>query len=247
MLQFLQANRIETPEDEWEFPIPQGDFIVSPVDSIAEAIRAATSNAMELTILHWDIAQEQAETLARLTVESFKAFPQLSANSNQQQILRIEPDELDLRGGFAPSQSLVEYWVRGVRAAAERAGYSPEQLVATPTDLKQEFAKNLTSVLGMVAQQLRYEREPDNKITQHRRFVLRLQIELCDRFLVIPDEAGEFLSLLRVELINAIRSGARISGEWGAILYVNEDELKYELRAPVRAIDPAFVRSEPVE
>jgi hypothetical protein len=156
---------------------------------------------------------------------------------------------LPLRGDFAPSKGLTDFWVRGVRALAKEANV-PESslaLAASDTEIQQEFTKMLFSLLGTVAQQLRYGDRESVDITKDGRFMVRYQIQLCDRFLIVPDEADKFLSLLRQEMVTAISNGSRIGGAWGRIALHRSGELRYVLAPPNMASDPAFVRSEEVE
>jgi hypothetical protein len=279
MVDYLEERRKET-EPDWELG-GDLDFLVSPVDRLAEKLRpAGIRGLMESAAPSWEAIAEQqliermyaaamrlgipmesaapsweaiAEQHAKVVEHMYAANLMLVSTSSHSADFerKAEPESaqlvLRLPGGFAPSRALVDFWVRGVQAAAERAAISPDRLGVTETQLKQEFAKNVISVLGMIAQQLRYEKSADRNITDRGRFGLRHQIEFCDRFLIIPDEAGEFLAMLREELSASVKTGLRITGEWGSVSANQSGDLFYELRPAARQVDPSFVRSEAVE
>jgi hypothetical protein len=165
------------------------------------------------------------------------------APENEQQLAFFMP------GSFAPSRELVEFWVRGVQALANLAHVSarPEALDPKLNDVQQLFARELRSLLATIAQQTRYSEKPDVRITMDGRFVLKLQIQLCERFVIIPDETTQFLNLLTNELVTAIQGGAKIEGAWGYITVDQSLDLYYVLTPPHTREDSAFVRSEYVE
>jgi hypothetical protein len=162
-----------------------------------------------------------------------------------------KPDQLTflLKGDFAPSKRLTEFWVRGVKAFAQGAGVplSSPALASTETELKQEFARALAALFGANAQQLRHGAPGNLHITQMGRFLLEYQIRICDQFFIVPDEATEFLQQLREELTASVLSGSTIAGGWGRIAVNASGELCYILAAAEMISDPAFVRSEEVE
>jgi hypothetical protein len=111
----------------------------------------------------------------------------------------------------------------------------------------QEFSKTLSALLGTIAQQLRYESPSDTMLTRQQRFTASYQIQLCDAFLIIPDQAADFLRLLFSELSDAIRTGCTLSGDWGELRLSSAKELYFKLSPPDFVVDPGFVESEEVE
>ena len=161
---------------------------------------------------------------------------------------RLSQLSFPLKGAFAPSKSLTDFWVRGVKAFAQRANTEFGINIAyTDSEVQQEFAKMLNSLLGTIGQQLRYGINPDVAITRQQRFLLEYQIKICDRFLIIPDEATTFLQTLQDELLAAILAGSTIEGAWGRIIATQSGELCYLLSPPTMVQDSSFVRSEEVE
>ena len=154
-----------------------------------------------------------------------------------------------LGGDFSPSKELTSFWVRGVTAMAGRADpkLAPSAVAATDLEIQQEFARMLISLFGTTAQQLRYETKPDLIISRRSRFELTYQIQLCDQFIIIPDEAQQFLSLLHEELVAALSSGVRITGAWGYVTVNRAGGLEYILAPPRRIVDDSFTRAERVE
>jgi hypothetical protein len=180
--------------------------------------------------------QVQGAPFAPRAIAANGGFDGVAATTN-----RIFP----MTGGFTPSKALADFWVRGVKALARENKQSVDAI--SEMEIQQEFAKTLTSVFGTLAQQLRYGGGRDCAITRSSRFVLPYQIELCERFFIIPDEAGTFLTMLRDELGTGVSAGARIQGAWGRIDLDDSGDLQYVLTPPSMASDPTFVPSEEVE
>jgi hypothetical protein len=153
-----------------------------------------------------------------------------------------------LRGVFAPSKNLTDFWVRSVKALAHEANVREGmELASTQLELQQEFSKMLTSLFGAIGQQLRYGNNSDLNITKNGKFLLHYQIKICDRFLIVPDEAVGFLQMLRSEMITALGNDSTIQGAWGGIGVNSSGELFYMLQPPNVIRDPSFTRSEDIE
>jgi hypothetical protein len=223
----------------------------------------ANFNALE--IASWSRAFDSTESLiledtyskwksfyAQLSVLEGTTWPRALNLAKPFALEENQPTEqlqFALEGGFAPSKKLTDFWVRGVTALATQAGASASglALASTDTEIQQEFTKMLTSLFGTTGQQLRYEPGRDADITRGKRFLLPYQIQLVDRFFIIPDETAEFLQLLRSEMVFAISNGARIEGGWGAVQVNRASDLYYDLEPPNTISDPSFVPSQEVE
>jgi hypothetical protein len=116
----------------------------------------------------------------------------------------------------------------------------------TEEDVRREFASMLTSVLGTLAQQLRYEDAAGN-ITQNGEFTSRVQIELCDAFLILPSVSTEFRALLKREIVEAIRGGWDFQGAWGHLELTRAGDLVFQLEPPEFLKNPGFVRARRVK
>jgi hypothetical protein len=139
--------------------------------------------------------------------------------------------------------------MRGIKALADEGNIPLTALALAPsqTEVQQEFSKMLISLFSSIGQQLRYQSNPVVNITQAGRFTLQFQIKLCDRFFIVPDEAAEFLHVLRAELITALSSGSRIKGPWGQIAVSAAGDLIYSLIPPTTISDPSFTPAEDIE
>jgi hypothetical protein len=121
------------------------------------------------------------------------------------------------------------------------------QDISMPTarESGKEFVRLLKSLLGSMGQQARYSEGRVDMISKAGHFSLSLQIELCDRFMIIPDQAGEFLSLLHDELRDALRNGMPLSGAWGSVV-VDGDDISYRLTPPSFVESSGFTRAKEI-
>jgi hypothetical protein len=119
---------------------------------------------------------------------------------------------LPLEGTYSPSKALVEVWVESVLALASDAGISVDKIAVAQdrVEAQQEFAKTLLSLLGATAQRLRYRTgNSSTQITTGGNFTPSFQIQLCDRFFILPSKSSDFLIMLKTELVSALKSGSR--------------------------------------
>jgi hypothetical protein len=154
-----------------------------------------------------------------------------------------------LKGGFSPSKELLDLWAKSLRSYATDSDLKKFSFALAPSDLElhEEFTRTLQSTLGLIGQQLRYERSDDAHITRTGRFTPRLQLELCEQFLVGGYEATEFLTMLGQELTSAIADGTELQGGWGHVGLDIKGDLVYVLNRPNIISDPSFVRANRVE
>jgi hypothetical protein len=153
---------------------------------------------------------------------------------------------LDLPTKFVPSKELAEFWVRGVDAISKGIRGGAIAPVSDP-EIRAEFSRMMSALFGTTAQQLRYEGHFAATITKKQRFDVLYQIQLCEQFLIIPDESQRFLDLLFRELRNSVSTGSIISGSWGKMFVNREGDLELELLPPAEIVDSAFVTAEDVE
>lgn len=147
---------------------------------------------------------------------------------------------------FVPSKTLTDLWIASVKSFAKDA-LSTEPAVPDEADVQKEFTKLLTGLFGTIGQQLRYEGSSDTNITQGGAFTPSFEVEISDRLLILPSRAARFLSLLRDELITAIRAGAVFEGAWGRVVLNGFAELQYALVPRNRNKKSEFVPAKRVE
>jgi hypothetical protein len=154
-----------------------------------------------------------------------------------------------LKLDFSPSRELLDLWSGSLRSYATESDLKKFAFALAPSnlELQEEFTRTLQSTLGLVAQQIRYEQSDEVHITRAGRFTPRLQLELCEQFLVGGYEATAFLTLLGRELASAIADGTEIQGGWGHIEQNTKGDLVYVLNRPNIISDPSFVRANRVE
>jgi hypothetical protein len=153
---------------------------------------------------------------------------------------------LPLKKEFVPSKEIIDLWSSSVKShVAELEASKP--IPTSDSELRREFERTLQSTFGMVAQQVRYEDTKNIHLTQDGRFTPRLQLELCEQFLVGSYEASTFLTLLGKELLLAVSQGVEIKGAWGRVEQDSNGDLVYALTPPKRITDKSFVRATRVK
>jgi hypothetical protein len=167
-------------------------------------------------------------------------------HSSQEEKRPVERTDLGLSGDFSPSKQLTEIWIAGLLELGKEAG-RPTALGAD-FEVAQEFSRTLSTVFGMIAQQLRFREVGPAAITRAGRFTPTYQIALCDAYLIIPDRSPEFLDLLLSEMVTSLRLGCRVSGDWGEVVASQESrDISFSLKKPAFETDPDFEESEEVE
>jgi|SRR5581483_5093964 len=161
----------------------------------------------------------------------------------------VNEPSLPLDGSFSPSKKLAQMWIDNIKMLANDAGI-PSTQIALPSNMveaQQEFAKSLISFFGMIGQKLRYSGRTDRTVTREGRFTSSYEIQLCDRFFILPSASADFLSQLRSELTSALASGTVIRGAWGQLKLDRQSEVYFVLTPPRILADPSFVQSEEIE
>jgi hypothetical protein len=177
-----------------------------------------------------------------LTTPTYSLLPVASYIADEQLTFPVTTE-------FSPSKELVDLWVKSVKSYVEEADRARLTVALNPSylELQQQFAKTLHSTFGMIAQQLRYEGAANLNITRANRFVPRMQLELCEQFLINGYESSQFLTMLGTELKSAIAKGLNIRGAWGHIEENSESDIVYELTNPNITSDASFVRATRIE
>lgn len=241
-------------------PFAREEFFASPVDVVCRALVEDTNSSRLWITGRLVGAPPSLETVAsdfdlisRLVSQNIlRLLTQLTLPTESDFVTDLqgvpEPSgqfALRIVGDFSPSKKLTDIWVSCLSALGNEAGRKVH--VAEDSEIAQEFSKILSSLLGTIAQQLRYESPSDTLVTRQQRFTAYYQIQLCDAFLIIPDQAAEFLGLLYTELSNFLRADGTLSGDWGELRISSAKELFFKLSPPDFVVDPAFEESEEIE
>jgi hypothetical protein len=230
----------------------EGEWTVSPIEGVREAYiqlrELIVRQAHEKYVLWNALAFGRIAPLHFSIRDRSQPFPVVLADIHSP-VSTTSQLAFHLAGDFAPSKTLTDFWVRGVKALAKGASASSSRidLASTGIGIQQEFAQMLVSLFGTIGQQLRYGATGQLFITQTGRFASTYQLQICDQFFIIPDEAAEFLRLLHDELHTAILTGSTIGGAWGHVGLNSDGDLCYILTPPNLIRDPSFRLAEEVE
>lgn len=180
-------------------------------------------------------------------------WPEHALTSANYELISLDDPEDDhqlvfpLSVDFSPSKDLLDLWTKSLRSYATDADLKGFALAASDLELQEEFTRTLQSTLGLIGQQIRYEQSDDVYITRAGRFTPKLQLELCEQFLIGGYEAADFLTMLGHELTSAIAGGTEIEGGWGRVEQDARGDLVYVLNRPNIISDSSFVRATRVE
>lgn len=241
-MNFVDRNLTLKDHDFSSVRLTEGDeFVVSPVDEVRRIWEHALDVAEEtapIVALDYDVVL--TKTWLASIAKVWASFPELAS-------LRGEPTQLHLPidENFYPSKALLTIWQSSVVAMSQEAGVKD---VAMPTDrdASREFVRLLKSLVASLGQQARYAETPTDRISKGGRFSLIFQMELCDRFMIVPDQSGEFLSLLHDELATALQNGMPINGAWGSVVLNERGDISYRLHPPEYVEANGFVRAKEI-
>jgi hypothetical protein len=152
---------------------------------------------------------------------------------------------LPIHGGFTPSEKLVNLWRLNVESLARDSGVRFAKALSD-SEAAKEFSKTLTLLIGSIGQELRYSESPSTIAASNGMFSSTMQLELCERFLILPFHAHEFLTLLYGEILDFLKSGTTFSGGWGKLTIPRPNEIAFQLTAPNYINDPDFERAKEV-
>lgn len=149
---------------------------------------------------------------------------------------------LPLAGDFTPSSDLLALWRENVEATVTqpRSAFGLSDLEAST-----EFSRALTSLIGSLGQEFRYAGGPRQKLlAADGRFDPLIQVELCERFLIVPDRSANFLNLLESEMFLYLSEGGRFSGGWGNIGLSKPRTMFFLLNGPRFQSEAGFIRAK---
>ena len=154
-----------------------------------------------------------------------------TANDNQ---LR-----LPISGDFTPSIELIESWKENASSFGDRETIAR----AKATEASAEFSRMLKRLLGAFAQEKRYSGLKNALVADGRgEFDTTFQLEISERFLLVPQKSTAFFSLLYRDLL---KCGDQIfSGGWGSFVRSPDNQLVLELLPPNRIKREGFVRAQ---
>jgi hypothetical protein len=245
---FLLAKRQHDVMDA----VQTEDAVVSPVDKLqqvwqkavgadAVVMRAAPAGSNDVYHIVFEI---KTSTWAASKAKVLASFRELAVAAAHAPVEQVQQLVLPIDAEFRASKELLKIWQSSISAMTREAGLEG---IAMPTEREagKEFAKLLRALIGSVAQQSRYSGAPAALISKGGRFSVPFQIELCDRFMIIPDQSGEFLSLLHSELSRALQNGLEIKGAWGSVVNQGGD-IAFRLTPPSFETVPGFVRAKEI-
>jgi len=154
----------------------------------------------------------------------------------------LKESRLPLAGAFTPSEDLLEIWRQNVEATLgqSRSAFGLSDRVASA-----EFGKALTSLVGALGQEFRYAGGPRQIIlATDGRFEPLVQVELCERFLIVPDQSSNFLALLESEMHFFLSSGGLFSGGWGDVRLSEPRSMLFVLKERNVRSESGFVRAK---
>jgi hypothetical protein len=223
--------------------ISDDEFEVSPADTVEMSLRRRVLPAPSPAELRRAWFEDQPVHQFALSDQLFQSLLEFSSLKPVSAAAFVEDEPpLDIGGRFSPSQALVDIWVDNLAELGKSAG------LATPTvafDNKQEFSKQIEDLIGMIGQQRRYARTPDARVTVKGRFTADIQFRLCDCFLIVPDRSVAFLDQLRSDMVESLKSGAEMNGDWGLLKTTRDGDIRYQFVPPELKKAPAdFVASE---
>jgi hypothetical protein len=247
--------RDEFADDIEEFSVSQVDTMTRTitVNTISDNLKIASSGRAWISY----ISNEKKSRLpprhrrARYLMLKYSHFGDVKQTSEPaaSEVATFDDPQgqLQLRTrSFHPSKKLIDIWRANIRDLAKEGGRSNVDVRlagAADYEIAREFTGALVDVLGSVAQYLRYADNPPLSITNTFRFSSAIQIALCEEFLIVPDQAYEFLNLLNAELRTAFKAGWQVNAAWGSVKLDSSENLVYRL-SPVETFeDPNFIEA----
>jgi hypothetical protein len=236
------------------------DFVVSPVDRIRRffAEQAYVYRPIENVSAEWERYFRTSGFLedyglhsslltfiaSHLEPQNFNVDINLNLHAPRESLAQLF---FPLEGSFSPSKKITDIWIQSVKALAADVNEKTDIVFTSTIEVQHEFTKLLSGLFGTIAQQMRYGAPAELSITKGDAFTPGYEIQICDRFLILPSLAAQFLSLLREELISAISVGGVIKGAWGYVGLNSSGALYFFLTPPEMISDQTFVVAEEVE
>jgi hypothetical protein len=217
------------------------DHLIEIDDSSAQAIRLI----MNRLVLDFTQSLESDFTkgieLAHRRALEVAQMENAAHNRVQHDIAEQPP--LKLAGSFTPSEELLRAWRKNVETTLHKArtSYVPDRVAS------EEFSKAITSVIGSIGQEKRYSEKRSRAIAaENGRFDPLIQVEICERFLIVPDQAARFLALLEREIYEFVSNGPAFAGAWGRLRAEQPRRLVFDLQQPNFRHENNFVRAKEV-
>lgn len=158
---------------------------------------------------------------------------EITANDNQL--------SLPILGGFTPSIELIKSWKENASSFGDREIIAR----AKAAEASAEFSRMLKRLLGAFAQEKRYSGLKDALVADAAgEFDTSFQLEISERFLLVPQKSASFFSLLYRDLL---KCGDQIySGGWGSFIRTPDHRLVLELLPPNGIKREGFVKAQEI-
>ena len=156
---------------------------------------------------------------------------------------------LAINGSFSPSNMTLDIWRKSVEELkGAHIEFDVNLKEINEDELKSQFQKSLSSLIARIAQGLRTYKSEIYYFFSNGRFVPSFQIEICERFLIVPDYSAEFLRSLSNDIVQNIQAGATIQGSWGFLEVIGSTSIRLNLRPKTKKTDGMrYQRAERLE
>jgi hypothetical protein len=173
-----------------------------------------------------------AVTKAEALLADLDTFEAPASNDNQL--------KLAIAGSFTPSAKLIDAWKNNASQFADGQAVARVK----PIDASAEFSRMFKRLVAAFAQEKRYAGERAlNVADQTGEFDTQFQLDVSERFLLVPQKSAAFFALLYRDIVDC-GSGKIYSGGWGSFIRKPDRRLMIELTPPKRIKREGFVKAQ---
>jgi hypothetical protein len=157
----------------------------------------------------------------------------LSSRRNAQLVLPISTS-------FTPSDELIQSWKENASSYGNREAI----MSAKSSEASAEFSRMLKRLIAAFAQEMRYAGARNVVVAdQYGDFDANLQLEISERFLLLPQKSTSFFSLLHRDLMSGGEDEI-FSGGWGSFVRKSDNRLLLELNRQNTVKRAGFVKAQ---
>jgi hypothetical protein len=148
--------------------------------------------------------------------------------------------KLAMAGSFTPSAKLIDAWKDNASRFVDGQAVARVKSI----DASAEFSRMFKRLVGAFAQEKRYAGERVlNVADQSGEFDTLFQLDVSERFLLVPQKSAAFFALLYRDIVDC-GSGKIYSGGWGSFIRKPDRRLVIELTPPKRIKREGFVKAQ---